>query len=106
MTPAAVALTALLACAPRVTPAEAQARLLEVSAAVERLRGLKFKTPVPMEIVDGATARASIKALIEPRAEEEARHTGAAYVQLGLIPRGKDLVEEYLALTDKDMLGY
>jgi hypothetical protein len=89
-----------------VTLAEAQARLLEVSAAVEKLRGLKFKTPVPMEILDAAAARASFKARIEPRAEEQARHIGAAYFQLGLIPQGKGLIEEYLDLTDKDMLGY
>ena len=109
MLPAAV-LAALLASprpdAPRVTPAEAQARLRDVSAAVERLRGLKFKAPVPMEILDAATARAGFRARIEPRAEEEARHVGAAYVQLGLIPPGKGLIEEYLDLTDKDMLGY
>jgi hypothetical protein len=109
MLPAA-ALAALLASpppdAPRVTPAEAQARLRDVSAAVEGLRGLKFKAPVPMEILDGAAARASFKARIEPRAEEQARNVGAAYVQLGLIPRGKGLIEEYLDLTDKDMLGY
>jgi len=97
---------ALGEAAPRVTAAEAQARLRDVSAAVERLRGLKFKTPVPMEIVDGATARASLKARIEAGAEEQARHTDEAYVQLGLMPRGKGMIESYLDLTEKDMLGY
>jgi hypothetical protein len=102
----AVVLSAVVTGAPRVTLEEAQARLRDVSAAVEKLRGLRFKTPVPMEILDAAAARASFKARIEPRAEEQARQIGAAYVQLGLIPPGKGLIEEYLDLTDKDMLGY
>jgi hypothetical protein len=44
----------------------------EVSAAVEQLRGLKFKTPVQVEIIDGATARANFKARIDPSDEEQA----------------------------------
>jgi hypothetical protein len=91
---------------PRVTLAEAEARLRDVSAAVEKLRGLKFKRPVPMRIVDSAEARADFRAKIDVRSEAQARHTGAAYLQLGLIPQGKGLIEEYLDLTDKEMLGY
>ena len=109
MLPAAAVLALLVAPAgdaPRVTLAEAEARLREVSAAVEKLRGLKFKTPVKMQVLDGAAARASFEARIEPLVEEHARHTGAAYVQLGLIPQGKGLIESYLDLTDKEMLGY
>ena len=89
-----------------LAPAEAQALVREVSAAVEQLRGLKFKTPVQVEIVDGATARANFKARIDPSDEEQARNTQAAYVQLGLIPRGTDLITDYLNLAEKDVLGY
>src|SRR5207249_9495849 len=45
--------------AARLAPAEAEALVREVSAAVEQLRGPKFKTPVQVEIIDGATARAN-----------------------------------------------
>jgi hypothetical protein len=89
-----------------VTAADAEARLRDVAAAVEKLRGLKFKSPVPMRILDAAEARASIQSKIESPEEELARHVGAAYVQLGLVPEGKGLIDSYLDLTDKEMLGY
>jgi hypothetical protein len=92
--------------AARLTPAQAEALVREVSAAVEQLRGLKFKTPVKVEIIDGATARARFKAKIEPAEEREARDTQAAYVQLGLVPRGTDLISDFLKLTETDVLGY
>jgi len=92
--------------AARLTSAEAEALVREVSAAVEQLRGLKFKTPVKVEIIDGATARANFKAKIEPSEEAEARHTQAAYAQLGLVPRGTDLISDFLNLAEKDVLGY
>jgi hypothetical protein len=92
--------------APRLTPAQAEALVREISAAVEKLRGLKFKTPVTMQVIDGATARRNFKAKISPWAEAEARHTQNAYVHLGLVPRGTDLVTRYLDLAEKDVAGY
>jgi hypothetical protein len=92
--------------APRLTSAQAEALVREISTAVEKLRGLKFKTPVTMQIIDGATARQNFKAKISPWAEAEARHTQNAYVHLGLVPRGTDLVTRYLDLAEKDVAGY
>jgi len=109
---AAAALAVLLGAASpgegvaRLTPAEADALVREVSAAVEQLRGLKFKTPVQVEIIDGATARANFKAKIDPAEVEQVKDTQAAYVQLGLVPRGTDLITDYLDLAEKDVLGY
>ena len=107
---AAAALAVLLGAgaegAGRLTPAEAEALVREVSAAVEQLRGLKFKTPVQVEIIDGATARANFKARIDPAEVEQVKDTQAAYVQLGLVPRGTDLIASYLDLAEKDVLGY
>jgi hypothetical protein len=89
-----------------MTPAEAEALVRAVSTEVEELRRLKFKTPVKMEIIDGATARANFKAKIQPWDETEIRHTQAVYTQLGLIPRGRDMLTGYLDLAEKDVLGY
>ncbi len=92
--------------AARLTPAEAETLVREVSAAVEQLRGLKFKTPVQVEIIDGATARANFRARIDSAEEEQVSNTQAAYVQLGLVPRGTDLITDYLDLAEKDVLRY
>jgi hypothetical protein len=90
----------------KLTEAQAQALLKETTAAVERIRGLKFKTPVTMQIIDGATAREQFKSKIEPREEEEMRYTQEAYVRLGLVPKGTDLLTSYLDLAEQGVDGY
>jgi hypothetical protein len=92
--------------ATRLTPAEAEALVRTVSAKVEKIRGLRFKTPVSMKIISGQDARADFKAKIPLGAEEDAKHTQAAYIQLGLVPPGTDLVSGYLDLAEKDLAGY
>jgi hypothetical protein len=89
-----------------MTPAEAEALVREVSAEVEELRRLKFKTPVKMEIIDGKTARANFKAKIEPWTETQIHYTQSVYTQLGLIPRGKDMLTASLDQAETDVLGY
>jgi hypothetical protein len=90
----------------RLTPQQAEALVREVSAAVEQLRALKFKTPVKMEVIEPAAARESFKAKIKPWVEDEARHTQAAFVHLGLIPPHTDLITSQLDTVEKDVLGY
>jgi hypothetical protein len=92
--------------APRLTAEHAEALVREISASVEKLRGLKFKAPVTMQVISGAEARQSWKSRISPWAEAEARHTQNAYVQLGLVPPGTDLLTSYLDLAEKDVAGY
>jgi hypothetical protein len=94
------------AAGPRLTTAQAEALVREVSAAVEQIRGLKFKTPVAMKVIDGATARENFRAKIPAEHEAEIRYTQAAYVHLGLVPKGTDLLTGYLDLAEKDVLGY
>jgi len=91
---------------PRLSAAEGEALVRDVGAAVERLRGLKFKTPVKMEVIDGNAARASFKSKIEPGTEEELRHTQAVYAHLGLISKKANLLAGYLDLAEKGVLGY
>ncbi|HEX6737858.1 MAG TPA: hypothetical protein VF310_06295 [Vicinamibacteria bacterium] len=100
------ALGAAPAAPKRITAAEAEAMVRDVSAKIERIRGLKFKKPVTVTVIDGATARANFKAKIAPQEETEAGHTTQAYIQLGLVPPRTDLVTGYLDLAEKDVAGY
>ncbi len=90
----------------RLTRAEAEALVKEVSADVEKIRGLKFKTPVDMEVIDPQAARDEYKAKINPWTEATAKHTQEAYIQLGLVPRSTDLLAGYLDLVERGVLGY
>ena len=89
-----------------LTTAQAQGLIREVSATVEQLRHLRFKTPVAVEVVDGAAARKDFEAGIDDAEREEARHTRDAWVQLGLVPAATDLVAAQLDLAEKGVLGY
>jgi hypothetical protein len=59
-----------------------------------------------MQVIDGATARESFKARISPWEQAELRHTQNAYVQMGLVPAGTDLLTGFLDLAEKDVAGY
>jgi hypothetical protein len=92
--------------APRITTAQAEALVREVSAAVEHLRRLSFKTPVTVEVIDGTTARKDFESDIDDDARKSAGHTRDAWVHLGLVPEKTDLVASHVDLTEKDVLGY
>jgi len=103
----ALALALLLAPpSDTLTHAELEAIVKDVGAWVEKVRGLKFKTPVSMEIIDGKAAREDFKSKIESGTVEQARHAANAYVHLGLVPPGTDLLRNYLDQAEKDVLGY
>lgn len=57
-----------------LTPAQLETIVRDMSAWVEKIRGLKFKTPVGMEIIDGAADRRD--------AEPELLAPGLAGIQL------------------------
>jgi hypothetical protein len=90
----------------RLTRAEAEALVKEISAEVEKIRGLKFKTPVDMVVIDAEAAREEYRARLNPWVEVSAKHTQEAYIQLGLIPRSADLLAGYLDLVERGVLGY
>lgn len=74
---------------------------------VERIRGLRFKRPVTVQVVDEAAAREHFKRRAERLwPEEQVKHDQAAYVNLGLITRGTDLMGELLDLLEERVLGY
>jgi len=90
----------------RLTTAKAEALVREVSATVEQLRKLRFKTPVAVEVVDGAAARKDFESDLDDAARKEAGHIRDAWVHLGLVPPKTDLVASRLDLAEKDVLGY
>jgi hypothetical protein len=90
----------------QMTTERGLALVREISASVEQLRGLRFTTPVAMQVISGATARENFKAMIDPQSEEESRHVQNAYAQLGLVPRGTDLTKASLDLAEKGVDGY
>jgi len=104
--PGAIGQEPLKTGAARLTTAEAEALVREVSASVEQLRKRRFKTPVAVEVIDGATARKEFEAEIDDAARERARHTRDAWVQLGLVPEQTDLVKAELDTAENDVLGY
>lgn len=90
----------------RLTAAEADALVKEMSATVEKIRHLKFKTPVTMQIIDGASARSQFKSKIQPRDEEQMRYTQEVYARLGLVAKGTDLVADFLNMAEEGVDGY
>jgi hypothetical protein len=90
----------------RLTTAQAEALVREVSATVEQLRRLRFKAPVAVEVVDGATARKDFEKDIDDAARKEAARTRDAWAQLGLVSEKADLVAAQLDLAENDVLGY
>jgi hypothetical protein len=90
----------------RLTLAQAEALVRETSATVEQLRRLRFKRPVAVEVVDGATARKHFEEDIDDEDRERARHTRDAWVQIGLIAPETDLVKARLDQAENDVAGY
>jgi hypothetical protein len=76
---------------------DATAAAVKLVPVVEEIRGLKFKTPVPVQVVGDARARDLALARFH-RFYADAELLGAqkAYVLLGLIPRGTTVVDAYL----------
>jgi hypothetical protein len=89
-----------------LTTSQAEGMVREVSATVEQLRHLRFKSPVAVEVVDGATARKDFESGITDAEREEAKHTRDAWVHLGLVPPSTDLVQAELDTAESDVLGY
>jgi hypothetical protein len=90
----------------KLTQQQAEDLVKEMSIVVEKLRGLKFKSPVSMKVIDGAEAREQFKSKIQPRDEEQMRYTQEAYIRLGLVPKGTDLMKNYLNLAEEGVDGY
>lgn len=89
-----------------LSQAQAEALVREVSVTVERMRRLKFKEPVAVEVVDGAAARKDFEADFDEEARAAARHTRDAWVHIGLVSPQTDLVAARLDSAENDVAGY
>jgi hypothetical protein len=112
--PVLLLLTSLLA-AQAETPAQAPpdpqadpAALVEqISADVERLRGLPFKTPVPMEVVDDeATRKHALQRLEDLQSKDALDAELQAYRILRMVPQEGDLMESVLGALEEQVGGF
>jgi hypothetical protein len=90
-----------------LTAEEAVALTREVSTAVETIRGLRFKRPVAVKLVDDAEARRHFeKRLLKFWPPAQMALEQKAQVQLGLLPPGTDVVGSLLDLLEEQAGGY
>lgn len=93
--------------APALTAEAATAMVQELLPEVERLRGLGFEKPIPVEVVDEAAARRYMMRRIEDFGQvEPLRVMGRAYELLQLVPPGTDLLDEMLGVMEKQAGGF
>ncbi len=79
----------------------------ELTPEVERLRGLTFKKPVPVEVLGPEEARRHMMQRIEAFGQaEQMQWTGRAYALLHLLPEGYDLLEEMLGAVQEQAGGF
>ncbi|HKQ62043.1 MAG TPA: hypothetical protein VJS92_12195, partial [Candidatus Polarisedimenticolaceae bacterium] len=103
-------LVAVLAAALLAAPmdeARAHAMTTRVESEVARLRGLEFRRPVPVHVVDDAAAREQLMhrlRSLEPL--EQIDYTARAYALLGLVPRGSDLLASVLDVLREQAGGF
>jgi hypothetical protein len=79
----------------------------QIIPAVEKLRGLEFKQPVPVRIVNDETTRRHMTSRIEkflPR--KKILRTQTAYLQLGLLPAGTEMLSVFLKILEEQVGGF
>lgn len=90
-----------------LTSQDAEAMAREIQPKVEAIRGLTFKRQVPVRVVDDAAARSHFQARIARFwPEDQIRAEQTAYIQLGLLPEGSDLLGTTYSLLEEQAGGY
>ena len=78
-----------------------------IQARVETTRGLKFRTPVPIQAVTQAEARAALERELHAQySSEDLAKLSRVYAALGLVPAGTDLERAYLDLYGQQVAGF
>jgi hypothetical protein len=92
--------------APMTASAATEAVVATMPSVVE-IRGLDFKQPVPVTVVDDAVAREhALKRLEIYYDEEMILGMQTAYILLSLLPEGTDVLEEFLAVLEEQAGGF
>lgn len=88
-------------------PESVWAIVRHVAAVAESLRGLEFTAEVPVAIVSDSTARRHfLGRLSKHYPRERLDHEARAFVQLGLLPPGTDLMSTLLDVLEEQAGGY
>jgi hypothetical protein len=91
---------------PTTTPG-VSASLTQIAAAVERIRGLTFKTEIRPEVLTPDEFRERVRAEILAEVDEtELRASERVLEMLGVIPEGYDLVAEQLDIALEQVGGF
>jgi hypothetical protein len=86
---------------------EQAALLKQISADVERIRGLKFSQPVPMEVVgDEATRKHVVQRLEDLQAKEALDAELAVYRILRMVPQEGDVLEGVMGALEEQVGGF
>jgi hypothetical protein len=88
----------------RRTPSLRESRVIsELMTAAERVRSLRFKTPVPVLVEDRARITDYVATQLE---EEEVERARIVYAALGLLPADLDVRSLLLRLMGEQVVGY
>jgi hypothetical protein len=78
-----------------------------IAPIVEDIRGLKFKHPVPVEVVDDAAARGHFEDRLHRHwPEDQRRADQVVYEALGLLPKNSDMEKEVYDVLEEQAGGY
>ena len=92
---------------PALTQAEADAATAEVLPQIESIRGLTFKTKVPVRVIDDAKARAYATARFKRLTpDSKIAADQAAYRLLGLAPPDTDVLKTLLDVLEEQAGGF
>ena len=90
-----------------MTASAAREAVIATMPDVAEIRGLEFKQPVPVEVVNDAVVREhALKRLEMYYDEGMILDLQTAYVLLGLLPEGTDVLEEFLAVLEEQAGGF
>jgi hypothetical protein len=79
----------------------------KIKAKLVRIRGLGFRSPVPLVAVSAAEARTMLEREVRHQfAPGELATVGRVYVALGLLPAGTDLEQAFLELYSSQLAGF
>jgi hypothetical protein len=90
-----------------ITREEAVELAKTIAPIVEEIRGLKFKHPVPVEVVDDSAARGHFEDRLHRHwPEQQRRADQVVYEALGLLPPHSDMEKEVYDVLEEQAGGY
>lgn len=95
------------ATTPMMTIEAAQAAVTQTMTSVAEIRGLDFKQEVQVEVLDDARAREhAINRFMKFYTEERIRAEEQAYILMGVLPEGTDVLEIMLGVLEEQAGGF